>query len=64
MELTVFNYLTDLEKKKVRRVFQGWKREYLESLQFRKVEDGWQVRDESLRATVYMHIRNNGHKTT
>jgi len=59
MEFTAFNYLTDLEKRKVRLTFKGWKRGYLESLKFKKMEDGWAVRDESLRATQYMHVIKN-----
>jgi len=62
MDFTKFNYLTDLEKRKVHIVFQGWKKEYLESLKFKKVEDGWIVRDEDLRASVYIRIGTNGGK--
>jgi len=63
MDFTAFNYLTDFEQKKVRQVFQGWRREYLQALEFRKVEDGWLCRDLDLGATVYMHLGSNGGKT-
>ena len=62
MEFIVFDYLTNLEKKKVQWVFQGWKPIYLKSLLFKKVEDGWLCRDPSLMATTYMHIGTNGGK--
>ena len=62
MEFTSFYYLTDLEKRKIHSVFRGWKREYLEGLRFKNMGDGWAVRDESLRATQYMHIGTNGGK--
>lgn len=60
MPFTHFDHLTNLEKDQVLSVFRGWRREYLEELTFKRVDDGWMVRDQDLRATQYMHIESNG----
>ncbi len=60
MDFTAFDYLTGLEKRKVRWVFRGWKTEYLESLEFLRVSDGWMLKDRNLRAIQYMHYGSNG----
>ena len=62
MNFVNFEYLTDLEKRRVHFVFQGWRETYLETLKFKIVDDGAMVRDDELRATVYMHVRNGAKK--